>query len=79
MKESTLLEMQNKIKALTNVLQQIINEMTHLRELSIGTLETVKIMPGYDKAIEFLKKEMENNVKEKQKLKQNGTIKQNSK
>ena len=75
MKESTLLEMQNKIKALTSVLQQIINEMTHLRELSIGTLETVKIMPGYDKAIEFLKKEMEDNVKEKQKLKQNGTIK----
>ena len=79
MKESTLLEMQNKIKALTSVLQQIINEMTHLRELSIGTLETVKIMPGYDKAIEFLKKEMEDNVKEKQKLKQNGTIKQDTK
>ncbi len=71
--------MQNKIKALTSVLQQIINEMTHLRELSIGTLETVKIMPGYDKAIEFLKKEMEDNVKEKQKLKQNGTIKQDTK
>ncbi len=79
MKESTLLEMQNKIKALTSVLQQIINEMTHLRELSIGTLETVKIMPGYDKAIEFLKKEMEDNVKEKQKIKQNGTIKQDTK
>ena len=79
MKESTLLEMQNKIKALTSVLQQIINEMTHLRELSIGTLETVKIMPGYNKAIEFLKKEMEDNVKEKQKLKQNGTIKQDTK
>jgi len=79
MKESTLLEMQNKVKALTSVLQQIINEMTHLRELSIGTLETVKLMPGYEKAIEFLKKEMEDNVKEKQKLKQNGTIKQNTK
>jgi len=79
MKESTLLEMQNKLKALTSVLQQIINEMTHLRELSIGTLETLKLMPGYDKAIEVLKKDMENNVKEKQKLKQNGTIKQDIK
>ena len=28
MKESTLLEMQNKIKAITNVLQQLINENT---------------------------------------------------
>ena len=58
MKESTLLEMQNKIAALTNVMQQMISETMHLRELSVGTLETVKLMPGYDKAIEFLKKEV---------------------
>ena len=55
MKESTLLEMQNKIKAMTNVLQQLINEQIHLRELSVGTLETLKLMPGYDEAIEQLK------------------------
>ena len=58
MKESTLLEMQNKIKAITNVLQQLINENTQLRDLSVGTLETLKLMPGYEKAIEFLKKEV---------------------
>jgi hypothetical protein len=58
MKESTLLEMQNKIKAITNVLQQLINEQTHLRDLSVGTLEALKLMPGYEKAIEFLKKEV---------------------
>jgi hypothetical protein len=58
MKESTLLEMQNKISALTNVMQQIISETMHLRELSVGTLETVKLMPDYDKAIELLKKEV---------------------
>ena len=79
MKESKLIEMQNKVKALTNVVQQMINEMTHLRELSIGTLETIKLMPNYKKAIESLKKEMEKNVKEKQKSKQNGTIKQDTK
>jgi len=44
MKESKLLEMQNKIKAMTNVLQQLISEITHLRELSVGTLETIKLM-----------------------------------
>jgi len=55
MKESTLLEMQNKIKAMTNVLQQLINEQMHLRELSVGTLEALKLMPGYDEAIEQLK------------------------
>ena len=79
MKESKLIEMQNKVKALTNVVQQMINEMTHLRELSIGTLETMKLMPGYEDAIEALKKQMEDNVKEKQKAKENGAIKQDTK
>ena len=60
MKESTLLEMQNKINAMTRVLQQLINENTQLRDLSVGTLETLKLMPGYDTAIEFLKKEITN-------------------
>tara|TARA_B100000902_G_scaffold128546_1_gene127825 strand:+ start:507 stop:746 length:240 start_codon:yes stop_codon:yes gene_type:complete len=79
MKESTLLEMQNKIKALTNIVQQMISEITHLRELSIGTLETLKLMPNYQDAIDTLKKQMEDNVKEKQKAKQNGTIEQDTK
>ena len=79
MKESTLLEMQNKIKALTNVAQQLINEITHLRELSVGTLETIKLMPDYKDAIEALKKQMEDNLKEKQKAKENGAIKQDTK
>ena len=55
MKESTLLEMQNKIKALTNVVQNLLSENLQLRDLSVGTLETLKLMPGYDKAIEQLK------------------------
>ena len=55
MKESTLLEMQNKIKALTNVVQHLINENTQLRDLAVGTLETLKFMDGYDDAIEKLK------------------------
>ena len=57
----------------------MISEITHLRELSIGTLETLKLMPGYQDAIDTLKKQMEDNVKEKQKAKQNGTIEQDTK
>ena len=72
MKESKLFEMQNKIKAITNVLQQLINEITHLRELSVGTLETIKLMPDYQDAIDALKKQMEENVEEKQKVKEDG-------
>ena len=79
MKESTLLEMKNKIDAQNRVLQQLINELMHLRELGVGTLETLKLMPGYEDAIEKLKTKMEEEVKEKQKVKANGTIKQDSK
>ena len=70
MKEQTLLEMKNKVEALTRVLQQLITENTHLRELGVGTLETLKLMPGYDTAIEQLKQNMaeekENKEKEKE-------------
>ena len=68
MKESKLLEMQNKILALTNVMQQVISELNHLRELSIGTLETVKLLPGYEEAIEQLKSNILENKEEEKKL-----------
>jgi beta-phosphoglucomutase-like phosphatase (HAD superfamily) len=55
MKEKNLIEMKNKIEAMTRVLQQLMNELNYMRELSIGTLETVKLLPGYDEAIEQLK------------------------
>ncbi len=74
MKESTLLEMQNKIKAITSVLQQLINENTQLRDLAVGTLETIKLMPDYDKAIEDLQKSVI-----KKEGEENGAIKQDTK
>jgi len=55
MKEQSLVEMKNKVEALSRVMQQIINEIVNLRELSVGTLETLKNIPGYDDAIEKLK------------------------
>ncbi len=74
MKESTLLEMQNKIKAITNVLQQLINENTQLRDLAVGTLETIKFMPDYDKAI----KDLQESVTKKE-VKEDGAIEQDTK
>ena len=73
MKESTLLEMQNKIKALTNVVQHMINENTQLRDLAVGTLETLKFMNGYDEAIEKLKESVTN------KEEKDGAIEQDTK
>ena len=54
MKEQTLVEMKNKVEALVRVLQQIINEQQHLTTLAAGTLEAVKLMPGYDDAIKAM-------------------------
>ena len=64
MKESTLLEMQNKIAALTRVVQQMINEMNILSTTAMGTLETVKLMPGYKESIDKLKTQAEELKKE---------------
>ena len=75
MKESTLLEMQNKIAALTRVVQQMINEMNILSTTVMGTLETVKLMPGYQEAIDELKIK----AKELEKEKEDGDIKQDTK
>jgi hypothetical protein len=69
MKESKLLEMQNKVVAMSNVMQQLINELTNLRELSVGTYETVKLLPGYDEAIETLKSNLTKKQEETQEKK----------
>jgi len=55
MKESTLLEMKNKIEAMGRVIQMLLDEMNNIRTLSIGTLETIKHMPGYEDALGKLK------------------------
>jgi len=58
MKENKLIEMKNKIESLTRVVQQLINELQFTRELAVGTLETIKLMPNYKKALNKLKKEV---------------------
>ena len=67
MKEETLLQMKNKVESLTNVIQHMLQEMNTLRDLSVGTLETLKLMPDYDKALEKLKENLiESQKKEKE-------------
>tara|TARA_R110000803_G_scaffold167466_1_gene230722 strand:+ start:160 stop:375 length:216 start_codon:yes stop_codon:yes gene_type:complete len=71
MKEQTLIEMQNKIKSLTNVLNHMMQELDYLRTVSLGTLETIKHMSEYDLALGKIK----NKIKEEE----NGNIKQDIK
>ena len=72
MKESTLLEMKKKIESLTNVVQALINETNNLRTLSMGTLQTIKLMPDYEEALGKLKEQLK-------KEEANGVVKQDSK
>ena len=72
MKESTLLDMKKKIESIGRILQHLINETTHLRELGVGTLETIKLMPGYEEALGKLKEQIKQNEKD-------GIVKQDSK
>lgn len=58
MKESKLIEMKNKIDAQGRVMQHLLNELSNIRDLAIGTLETLKLIPGYDDAIEKIKKDI---------------------
>jgi len=62
MKEQTLLEMKNKVEALARVVQHLLTETNNLRDLSVGTLETLKLMDGYDAAIEELKRTLTENI-----------------
>jgi hypothetical protein len=58
MKESKLIEMKNKVEAMTRVMQQLITELQFTREVAVGSLETIKKMPGYEEALDKLKNEV---------------------
>jgi len=56
-----------KIQALIQVVQRILDENAYLKDLAVGTLETIKLMPGYEEALEKLKAKMESEKEVKEK------------
>jgi len=62
--------MKNKLDAVINVLQRIIEEQQHLTTLSAGTLEAVKLMPGYDDAIKALTERAKENLEARENAEQ---------
>jgi hypothetical protein len=57
MKESELIQLKNKVKNLEGLMNAILTQLPNLKDLSIGTLETLKRMPGYQKALDQLKED----------------------
>ncbi len=54
-KQSRVDNLEKRMAAVTDVLQQIINEVENTKTLAFGMHETIKAMPDYEKAIEKLK------------------------
>ena len=49
--------LEKKVQALIGVVQQLLDETAYLKDLAVGTLETIKQMDDYEQAIEELKEE----------------------
>ena len=64
MKEQILIEMKNKIETLGLINQKMIGEINQTATIAFGVLETIKHMPGYDKAIERVKEQAAKQVSE---------------
>lgn len=59
MKESELIQLKNKVKNLEGLVNALLGQLTNLKDLSIGTLETLKRMKGYKKAVDQLKEDLQ--------------------
>jgi len=64
MKESKLIEMQNKVESQTRVMQQIINELGQTRNIVVSLLEIVKNLKEYQPIIKKLQDDREADTKE---------------
>jgi hypothetical protein len=54
-KQSRADQLEKKLEAQTRILQFLLGEVGNLKTLAFGTMETIKLMPGYNDAIEKLK------------------------
>ena len=61
--------LEKKVQALIGVVQQLLDENAYLKDLAVGTLETIKQMPDYEQAIEELKKKVVEEPSETKKTK----------
>jgi len=57
-KQSRVDSLEKRMAATTNVLQHMMNELAYIKDLCIGTLETIKQMPDYEEAIQKLKEKV---------------------
>ncbi|MEJ6793403.1 MAG: hypothetical protein QNK68_00115 [Flavobacteriales bacterium] len=71
-KQSRVDLLEKKIQALINVVQQLLDESAYLKDLAVGTLETIKLMDDYEDAIEKLKEKVVKESSKTEKANANG-------
>ena len=71
-KQSRVDLLDKKVKALIGVVQQLLDENAYLKDLAVGTLETIKLMPDYEEAIDKLKKKLAKKSSETEKTNATG-------
>ena len=65
MKEQTLIEMQKRIEILGNAASRAMQELELLKTLSVGSMELIKLLPGYEDALAEMKKKQEQEPEKK--------------
>ena len=60
---------EKKLDAQNRIVEHLLNELSNMRDLAIGTLETLKLMPGYEKAIEQIRESIKQESSETEKVK----------
>lgn len=65
MKESELIQLRNKVKNMEGIVQALLSQIANLKDLSVGTLETLKRMEGYEIALDQLKEDMKTDTSKK--------------
>ena len=58
MKEQELIKMVNKTNNIEGKMVVLISQINNMKDLMIGTIETLKRMPGYKDALEQLRKDV---------------------
>lgn len=51
-------QLESRVDTLGAIVDKLISELTNLKDLSIGTMQVIKKLPGYDEAIEQMKQEL---------------------
>jgi len=57
-KQSRVDLLEKTVNAQNRIIEHLLNESNNMRDLAVGTLETLKLIPGYEAAIEQLKTEL---------------------